>query len=207
MTALRRFFAVLTLLAGCSPAAPPEPASPPPASPATERPAATGAAPASTAPGGFKPAGKAEAPTVAVTPARLAEGRLVLAGEITYETGSATLTPAADEPLMQVKQFLDDKRDITTLRVEVHTDSGGGGGRNLELSGQRALAVVKWLIAHGVAQDRLIAVGFGADKPIAPNDTPENKAMNRRTEFRPAALRGRAIGGMPLDGGGKVFGP
>lgn len=168
---------------------------------------ATAAAPAPTAPGGFKPAGKAEAPPVAVIPARLAEGRLVLAGEITYETGSATLTPAADEPLMQVKQYLDDKRDITTLRVEVHTDSDGGAGRNLELSGQRALAVVKWLIAHGVAQDRLLAVGFGADKPVAPNDTPENKAKNRRTEFRPAALRGRAIGGMPLDGGGKVFGP
>jgi OOP family OmpA-OmpF porin len=47
-------------------------------------------------------------------------------------------------------------------------------------------------------------VGFGGSKPVASNTTPEGRGQNRRVAFINAALRGRAIGGMPLDGGGKV---
>jgi OOP family OmpA-OmpF porin len=62
------------------------------------------------------------------------------------------------------------------------------------------------LVTHGVDCKRLIAVGFGGSKPIAPNDSPEHKAENRRTVFVNAALRGHAIGGMPTDGGGDLAG-
>ena len=54
--------------------------------------------------------------------------------------------------------------------------------------------------------NRLIAVGFGSTKPVADNSTPVGKAENRRIEFVMAGLRGKAISGMPLDGGGKVAG-
>lgn len=53
---------------------------------------------------------------------------------------------------------------------------------------------------------RLIAVGFGSTKPVADNNTAEGKAANRRVSFINAALRSRPIGGMPVDGGGKVAG-
>ena len=62
------------------------------------------------------------------------------------------------------------------------------------------------MVAVGIKCDRLIPVGFGSAKPIVPNDTPDHKAQNRRIAFVNAALRGRAIGGMPVDGGGKVAG-
>ena len=60
--------------------------------------------------------------------------------------------------------------------------------------------------AKGIDCKRLIPVGFGETKPVAPNDTPDNKAQNRRTAFVNAALKGKPIGGMPVDGGGKVAG-
>jgi OOP family OmpA-OmpF porin len=61
-------------------------------------------------------------------------------------------------------------------------------------------------VAKGIKCTRLIAVGFGATKPVAANDTPENKAQNRRIAFVNAALKGRPIGGMSVDGGGKIAG-
>jgi len=62
------------------------------------------------------------------------------------------------------------------------------------------------LVKMGVDCKRLSAVGFGGTKPIAANDTPDGKAANQRVCFINAALRGHAIGGTPLDGGGKVAG-
>jgi hypothetical protein len=61
-------------------------------------------------------------------------------------------------------------------------------------------------VAQGLDCSRLVAVGFGSSKPIADNRTPEGKAANRRVVFANAALRGRPIGGAPLDGGGKSAG-
>ena len=74
------------------------------------------------------------------------------------------------------------------------------------LSEKRALAVCATLVKLGVDCKRLIAVGFGSSKPVADNVTAEGKATNRRLIFVNAALRNHAIGGMPVDGGGKVAG-
>jgi chemotaxis protein MotB len=75
------------------------------------------------------------------------------------------------------------------LRVDGHTDnvalSGSGRYRdNWELSSARAISVVKFLIAQGVPADRLVAAGFGEFQPIAPGDTPEARATNRRIELK-----------------------
>ena len=71
---------------------------------------------------------------------------------------------------------------------------------------KRATAVAQWLVKHGIDCNRLLPVGFGSTKPIAPNDTAENKAQNRRISFVHAALRGKSIGGFSVDGGGIVAG-
>jgi OmpA-OmpF porin, OOP family len=110
----------------------------------------------------------------------------------------------SEAALAHVKAYLEAKPYITKLRIEVHTDTGGEQAQ--KLTDARALAVAQALVKAGVDCKRLIAVGFGDTKPIAPNDTTENKARNRRTVFVNAELRGRAIGGMPLDGGGHVAG-
>ena len=68
------------------------------------------------------------------------------------------------------------------------------------------LSVAHWLVGVGIACNRLLPVGFGQTKPIAPNDTPDNKAQNRRVDFVNTAVKGKPIGGKPVDGGGKVAG-
>ncbi len=69
------------------------------------------------------------------------------------------------------------------VRVEGHTDKGGAESINRALGTKRAEAVVHWLVAHGVAAKRLKTAGFGADRPIAPNDTDEGRRKNRRVEL------------------------
>lgn len=125
---------------------------------------------------------------------------------VLFETGSAVLKPESDAALKIIKQYLDDKSYISTLRVEAHSDNVGDPAKNQSLTEKRALAVCKALVAMGVDCKRLIAVGFGDTKPIEENSTPEGKAANRRVSFINAALRGHTIGGMPLDGGGVVAG-
>ncbi len=70
-----------------------------------------------------------------------------------------------------------------TIEIGAHTDAEGTPERNQALSDRRAQAVVDFLIREGVAPTALKAVGYGQTRPIAPNDTPENRQKNRRVEF------------------------
>ncbi len=83
-------------------------------------------------------------------------------------------------------------QEIPNVQIEIssHTDSKGDDEYNKELSQKRAESVVKYLIKKGINKKRLIAKGYGEEKPIAPNTNPdgtdneEGRAKNRRTEFR-----------------------
>lgn len=70
------------------------------------------------------------------------------------------------------------------ITIEGHTDSDGDADANQALSEARAAAVRGYLEAAGIDGARLTAVGYGAARPVAPNDTPEGKQMNRRIDFR-----------------------
>ena len=137
---------------------------------------------------------------------KIENGKLVLEKQVTFKTGSAELTDEGKDALIPVKEFLIQKDYITALRIEGHLDNSLTESVNQTLTEKRALSVCKWLIENGIDCKRLIAVGFGSTKPIASNDDPMDKAQNRRMEFIPAAIKGKAIGGMPLDGGGAVAG-
>lgn len=73
----------------------------------------------------------------------------------------------------------------TNVKVEVqgHTDNKGNAAYNLKLSDRRANSVMKALVARGIAPDRLRAKGYGLTRPIVPNDTEQNRALNRRVQF------------------------
>ena len=142
----------------------------------------------------------------AVPSFKIENGELKTGAEVVFETGSDKLKPESDKALEVVKQYLAAKSYISLLRIEVHTDAQGKGEANQSLSEKRALAVARALVKSGVDCKRIIPVGFGDTKPLATNATAEGRAQNRRVQFMNAALRGRAIGGMPADGGGKVAG-
>jgi outer membrane beta-barrel protein len=108
---------------------------------------------------------------------------LVLEG-VTFETNKATLTPQSNAALDKIAASLKEYPDV---KVEVggHTDSSGEAAHNLRLSGQRAKAVVSYLVGKGIDASRITAKAYGEGSPIADNNTPEGKAKNRRVELKP----------------------
>lgn len=88
------------------------------------------------------------------------------------------------ESIVELNKLLEVLQKNPAIKIELggHTDSDGNDSHNQQLSENRAKAVVEWLIGKGVDSSRLSYKGYGETKPIAPNDTPENKAKNRRTE-------------------------
>jgi len=128
-------------------------------------------------------------------------------GQIEFDTGKATFKAGGGSEAVvdQLKIFLDQNPKVTKLRIEGHTDNVGAPDTNQTLSGQRALTVKNAAIAKGVKKERLLAVGFGQNKPIGDNTTEEGRAKNRRTEFRIAEIGGKKYLGLDPTGGGKVF--
>jgi OOP family OmpA-OmpF porin len=111
----------------------------------------------------------------------LTDGKFVTHG-ITFDIGKATLKPESMGVLNDIVKFMNDNTS-TKFEIDGHTDSDGNGQSNQILSEDRAAAVKTQLVAMGIDPLRLSAKGFGASKPLAPNDSPEAKANNRRVEF------------------------
>jgi OOP family OmpA-OmpF porin len=107
---------------------------------------------------------------------------VVLKG-VNFETGSARLTANSARTLDNVVETLHSNPD---LKVEIggHTDSTGSAALNRHLSKQRAEAVRVYLVSKGANAESLTAVGYGPDKPLAENATPEGRAANRRVELK-----------------------
>ncbi len=112
----------------------------------------------------------------------LKEGKLVTYG-ITFDVNADKLKP---ESYATLKEIADVMKENSTVRLKIvgHTDADGDEGANLELSKRRALAVKNEMNSRfAIAIERLETEGKGESAPIAPNDTPVNKAKNRRVEF------------------------
>jgi outer membrane protein OmpA-like peptidoglycan-associated protein len=109
--------------------------------------------------------------------------QIVILEQVKFATGSAKLLPASDTILNAVLGVLTGHPEITHLSIEGHTDSVGSAAMNKALSGKRAASVVAWLVSHGVEPARLSSAGFGMERPIDSNDTPEGRQNNRRVEF------------------------
>lgn len=105
-----------------------------------------------------------------------------LNASVLFAQGEATLQQDAREVLGAVAGLL--KNDQHRIEVEGHTDNlpitNERFASNWELSAVRAASVVRLFIENGVADVRLSAIGHGATRPVAPNDTPDGQARNRR---------------------------
>jgi OOP family OmpA-OmpF porin len=99
-----------------------------------------------------------------------------------FDTDKATLKP---ESVAILDAAVSTMGEHGTLVVEVagHTDSTASEAYNQNLSERRAKVVYNYLVDHGVSADRMTWKGYGELSPIAPNDTAEGRAMNRRTEL------------------------
>jgi OOP family OmpA-OmpF porin len=133
--------------------------------------------------------------------------KVELPDPVYFETGTANIKPESHAVLDLVVDYMKQTKKVTKLRVEGHTDTDGDNAANQTLSEGRAMAVAKYLVGKGIDCKRLVAVGFGETKLVVnPEKTADDKAQNRRTEFHNAELKGKAIGGKPIDGGGKIAG-
>ncbi len=108
-------------------------------------------------------------------------GRMSDNQNIFFDSDKSILKPESVTELNKLLEILKKNED---LRIELggHTDSDGNDEHNLQLSDDRAKAVVNWLIEKGVDKEKLQYKGYGESKPRVENDTPQNKALNRRTE-------------------------
>ncbi|MBQ2560679.1 MAG: OmpA family protein, partial [Fibrobacter sp.] len=103
---------------------------------------------------------------------------------IKFRTGSSRLTKSSYGTLDDIADLMN-RIPEANLEVQGHTDDRGSAKKNLKLSETRAGAVVKYLVKKGIARDRLRAVGYGSEKPIADNDDADGRAQNRRVELVP----------------------
>jgi outer membrane protein OmpA-like peptidoglycan-associated protein len=136
-----------------------------------------------------------------VLPAGIEDSKLVTATPLVFGTGSDALQPESQAAIASMAALLKDKTYISQVRVEGHV-AGIGAAEADALGGRRALSVARALVAAGVECKRILPVTFGANKPRAVAGSPETT----RVEVVVTALRDKAIGGMPLDGGGLVVG-
>jgi outer membrane protein OmpA-like peptidoglycan-associated protein len=106
---------------------------------------------------------------------------LVLQG-VTFASGRSVLTEESFATLDEVAASLQAHPEI---RIEIagHTDATGSPEVNTRLSLARARAVMMYLARQGVSPERMVAEGYGPDRPIAPNGTAEGRARNRRVEL------------------------
>jgi outer membrane protein OmpA-like peptidoglycan-associated protein len=111
-----------------------------------------------------------------------ARGLIVtISGSVLFATGKSVLLPSAQQRLAAVADaFKDDKRQIMIVG---HTDSTGKPETNQLLSQQRAEAVKKFLVEHGMTDNQIRTMGMGESQPITSNATPDGRANNRRVEI------------------------
>jgi len=116
----------------------------------------------------------------------LDQGKLVTYG-IRFATGSDVVMPESAPVLRQVSAYMQKHADVH-LQITGHTDNVGSTASNLDLSKRRAASVAKVLNEQfGIGADRFVTDGKGDSSPLAPNDKPEGRAMNRRVEFAKVA--------------------
>ncbi len=112
----------------------------------------------------------------------MTEGKLVSYG-IYFDVNKDVVKPESYGTLKGIADILNEVPEVK-VKIVGHTDSDGDDAKNMDLSKRRAASVKAELAkSFGVNADRLITDGMGESQPVAPNDTPVNKALNRRVEF------------------------
>lgn len=110
-------------------------------------------------------------------------GGFVVLKNVFFETDSYELKPESKVELQKLIEFLNQNPTVA-IEISGHTDNVGSQEYNQKLSESRAKAVYNYLIDNNIDAERMSYSGYGFSKPMSTNDTPEGRALNRRTEFR-----------------------
>ena len=115
---------------------------------------------------------------------KIQEGYSAVLRNIYFDFNKATIKPESNPELNKLKKILDENPNAS-MEISGHTDKIGSKVFNKWLSQQRAQAVVKWLVSQGINKNRLVAKGYGEERPLASNDDEkEGRELNRRVEFK-----------------------
>ncbi|NOQ72136.1 MAG: OmpA family protein [Crocinitomix sp.] len=109
-------------------------------------------------------------------------GSKIALRNVFFDTGKSNIRSESNTELDRLVKLL---KDVPGLKIELsgHTDNTGSAQNNIKLSQARAEAVVSYLTSKGIAANRLVAKGYGSDKPVDTNATGSGRQNNRRTEF------------------------
>ena len=110
------------------------------------------------------------------------KGRETVLNNIFFDTDKYEIKPRSEPELQKVATFLIENPDIR-IAINGHTDNVGTADYNQTLSANRAQAVRSYLVDAGISPDRLTSEGYGAEQPVADNDTAEGRQKNRRIAF------------------------
>ncbi len=110
--------------------------------------------------------------------------KIELKQTVFFKTGQAIIEKKSYEMLKEVADAIKSAPYIKKVIIEGHTDNVGSRTLNVKLSQSRAEAVREFLVDEGVDPSKLEAIGYGPDKPIAPNKTEKGRSQNRRVEFK-----------------------
>lgn len=120
---------------------------------------------------------------------KLKDGKVYvsLSEQLLFKSGSSKVDPKGQEALKKLATVLQEQKDVNVV-VEGHTDNvpmrpSGGIQDNWDLSALRATDIARLLTTAGVEPSRITAAGRSQYVPVAANDTPQDKALNRRTEI------------------------
>lgn len=118
----------------------------------------------------------------------LKEGDTLNLANVQFASGSFELTKTSKAELDKMVLFLSQNPKID-IELSGHTSSDGNYETNKSLSLSRVESCKQYLIEKGISPDRITTVGYGPDRPIAPNDNEKNRAKNRRVEMRILKIR------------------
>jgi outer membrane protein OmpA-like peptidoglycan-associated protein len=128
-------------------------------------------------PGGDKPGCPKKPSLVIVT-----DKEIKITQQIHFEFDKDKIRSESFPILDAVVAVLQENPKIS-LEIQGHTDNKGAPAYNKALSDRRATSVKKYLVAHGIDQKRLVSHGYGMERPLVPNTTDQNRALNRRVQF------------------------
>ncbi len=125
--------------------------------------------------------GRVRKKTVRLVP--LKAGNKISLNNIYFHQNESTLTDFAKLMLVELSHVLNNQKNIV-IEIGAYTDDVGSDQYNVDLSQKRAVAVKNYLLEKGAKPEQMMTKGYGEVSPVAPNTSDENRAMNRRVEFK-----------------------